>query len=71
MVTFNLICCCRIKEFGLEKQQYEWYLDLRRHGAVKSSGFSFSFDPLVLYATGLNDIKDAVPFPRIIGKANN
>ncbi|KAL0459961.1 UNVERIFIED_CONTAM: Asparagine--tRNA ligase, cytoplasmic 2 [Sesamum latifolium] len=61
----------RIKESGLEKQQYEWYLDLRRHGAVKCSGFSFLFDPLVLYATGLNDVRDAVPFPRSFGKANN
>ncbi|KAK4492169.1 hypothetical protein RD792_002967 [Penstemon davidsonii] len=61
----------RIKELGLDKKQYEWYLDLRRHGTVKCSGFSFLFDPLILYATGLNDVKDAVPFPRSFGKANN
>ncbi|KAG8387318.1 hypothetical protein BUALT_Bualt02G0008800 [Buddleja alternifolia] len=67
---FNLLSA-RIKELGLEKKQYEWYLDLRKHGAVKCSGFSFLFDPLVLYATGLNDVRDAVPFPRSFGKANN
>ncbi|GFP89472.1 asparagine--tRNA ligase cytoplasmic 2 [Phtheirospermum japonicum] len=60
----------RIKESGLEKKQYEWYLDLRKHGNVKCCGFSFMFDPLVLYATGLNDVRDAVPFPRSFGKAN-
>ncbi|PIN20947.1 Asparaginyl-tRNA synthetase [Handroanthus impetiginosus] len=65
------ILSTRIEELGLEKQQYEWYLDLRRHGAVRSSGFSFFFDPLILYATGLNDARDAVPFPRSFGKANN
>ncbi|KAK6163674.1 hypothetical protein DH2020_000538 [Rehmannia glutinosa] len=61
----------RIKELGLEKKQYEWYLDLRKHGSVRCCGFSFLFDPLVLYATGLNDVRDAVPFPRSFGKANN
>ncbi|XP_041995177.1 asparagine--tRNA ligase, cytoplasmic 2-like [Salvia splendens] len=61
----------RIKELGLEKKQYEWYLDLRRHGAVKCSGFSFAFDTFVLYATGLNDVRDATPFPRSIGQPNN
>ncbi|KAL8500994.1 hypothetical protein ACS0TY_020542 [Phlomoides rotata] len=61
----------RIKELGLEKQQYEWYLDLHKHGGVKCSGFSFLFDPLILYATGLNDVRDAVPFPRSYGKINN
>ncbi|KAL1557530.1 asparagine--tRNA ligase [Salvia divinorum] len=61
----------RIKELGLEKKQYEWYLDLRRHGTVKCSGFSFAFDTFVLYATGLNDVRDATPFPRSIGQPNN
>lgn len=67
---FNMLSA-RIKELGLEKQQYEWYLDLRRHGAVKCSGFSFMFDPYILYATGLNDVRDAVPFPRSFEQANN
>lgn len=62
---------CRIRELGLEKQQYEWYVDLHKHGGVKCSGFSFLLDPFVLYATGLNDVRDAVPFPRSYGKLNN
>ncbi|KAK1353090.1 Asparagine--tRNA ligase, cytoplasmic 2 [Heracleum sosnowskyi] len=61
----------RIKELNLPKNQYEWYLDLRRHGTAKNSGFSLVFDLLVLYATGLNDVRDVVPFPRSFGKAYN
>ncbi|XVF81274.1 hypothetical protein PTKIN_Ptkin15bG0142600 [Pterospermum kingtungense] len=61
----------RIKEFDLSKDQYEWYLDLRRHGTVKHSGFSLAFDLMVLLTTGLTDVRDAIPFPRSHGKANN
>lgn len=61
----------RIKEFNLPKDQYEWYLDLRRHGAVKNSGFSLSSDLMVLLTTGLTDVRDAIPFPRSYGKAIN
>ncbi|KVI03782.1 hypothetical protein Ccrd_017922 [Cynara cardunculus var. scolymus] len=63
--------CCRINELGLQKEQYEWYLDLRKQGTVKHSGFSVTFDVMVLFATGLNDIQDAVPFPRNHGKLHN
>ncbi|KAI5679903.1 hypothetical protein M9H77_01130 [Catharanthus roseus] len=65
------ILVTRMKELGLAKQEYEWYLDLRRHGSAKHSGFSLSLDTLVLFATGLNDVKDVVPFPRSYRKANN
>ncbi|XP_051113328.1 asparagine--tRNA ligase, cytoplasmic 2 [Andrographis paniculata] len=61
----------RMKEFGMAEREYEWYLDLRRHGAVKCSGLGFLFDAMVLYATGLNDVRDAVPFPRSFGKIND
>ncbi|XP_059295943.1 asparagine--tRNA ligase, cytoplasmic 2 [Lycium ferocissimum] len=67
---FNVLSS-RMKELGLQKQQHEWYLDLRRHGSAKTSGFSLMIEPLVLYATGLNDVKDAVPFPRSFRRANN
>lgn len=62
---------CRIKELGLSGEQYEWYLDLRRHGTVKHSGFSFGFDLAVLFVTGLTDVRDVIPFPRSYGKAND
>ncbi|XP_027113941.2 asparagine--tRNA ligase, cytoplasmic 2-like [Coffea arabica] len=61
----------RMKELGLTNREYEWYLDLRRQGTVKHSGFSVALDLLVIYATGLNDIKDVVPFPRIYGSGNH
>ncbi|XAR60905.1 Asparagine--tRNA ligase [Bertholletia excelsa] len=61
----------RIKELKLPKKQYKWYLDLRRQGTVTNSGFSVAFDLLVAYATGLGDVKDAIPFPRSPGKAKN
>ncbi|XVE78163.1 hypothetical protein DITRI_Ditri13aG0122000 [Diplodiscus trichospermus] len=61
----------RIKEFDLSRDQYEWYLDLRRHGTVKHSGFSLGFDLMVLLTTGLTDVRDVIPFPRSHGKANN
>ncbi|CAN4110550.1 unnamed protein product [Withania somnifera] len=67
---FNMLSS-RMKELHLQKQQYEWYLDLRCHGPAKTSGFSLMLEQLVLYATGLNDVKDVVPFPRSSGKANN
>ncbi|KAK4369222.1 hypothetical protein RND71_013014 [Anisodus tanguticus] len=61
----------RMNELGLQKQQHEWYLDLRRHGSAKTSGFSLMLEPLVLYATGLNDVKDVIPFPRSFRRANS
>ncbi|KAG7581385.1 Aminoacyl-tRNA synthetase class II (D/K/N) [Arabidopsis suecica] len=61
----------RIAEFGLSREKFEWYLDLRRHGTVKHSGISLSMEQILLFATGLPDIKDAIPFPRSWGKANN
>ncbi|XWS31207.1 hypothetical protein CRYUN_Cryun23aG0057900 [Craigia yunnanensis] len=61
----------RIKEFDLSRDQYEWYQDLRRHGTVKHSGFRLRFDLMVLLTTGLTDVRDAIPFPRSHGKANN
>ncbi|XP_076915199.1 asparagine--tRNA ligase, cytoplasmic 2-like [Bidens hawaiensis] len=61
----------RITELELKKDQYEWYLDLRKQGTVKHSGFNVTFDVMVLFATGLNDVRDAVPFPRHQGKIHN
>ncbi|XP_030500044.2 asparagine--tRNA ligase, cytoplasmic 2 [Cannabis sativa] len=67
---FNVLST-RIKELGLGAEQYEWYLDLRRHGTVKHAGFSFGFDLMVLFATGLADARDVIPFPRSYGKISN
>ncbi|PQQ13798.1 asparagine--tRNA ligase cytoplasmic 2 [Prunus yedoensis var. nudiflora] len=64
------ILTTRVTELGLAREQYEWYLDLRRHGTVKHSGFSLEFDLMVLFSTGLTDVRDVIPFPRSYGKAN-
>ena len=61
----------RIQELGLSSKQYEWYLDLRRHGTVKHGGFSLTFDLIVLLATGISDVRDVIPFPRSYGKLSN
>ncbi|KAF7825872.1 asparagine--tRNA ligase, cytoplasmic 2 [Senna tora] len=59
----------RVKELGLPREKYEWYLDLRRHGTVKHSGFTLRFDLMVLFITGLTNVRDVIPFPRSYGKA--
>ncbi|CAJ1949674.1 unnamed protein product [Sphenostylis stenocarpa] len=61
----------RIDELGLAREKYEWYLDLRRNGTVNNSGFTLRFDLMVLFATGLGNVRDVIPFPRTYGKADN
>ena len=59
----------RIAELGLNKSDYEWYLDLRRYGGVVHSGFGLGFERLVMYLTGIDNIRDAIPYPRTTGSA--
>jgi asparaginyl-tRNA synthetase len=60
----------RILEMGLPLEPYEWYLDLRRFGTVKHSGFGLGFERMILFATGLDNIRDVIPFPRFPGRAD-
>ncbi|ERM94070.1 asparagine--tRNA ligase, cytoplasmic 1 [Amborella trichopoda] len=60
----------RINEMGLPIEPYEWYLDLRRYGTVTHSGFGLGFERMILFATGLDNIRDVIPFPRYPGKAD-
>lgn len=60
---------CRIDELGMPHEQLEWYLDTRRHGTVKHSGFSIDLELLILFVTGLKDVRDVIPFPRTKGDA--
>lgn len=60
----------RIEELGLVKEDYDWYLDLRRYGGVKHSGFGLGFERLVMYLTGIDNIRDAIPYPRTTGQAD-
>ncbi|XP_010270429.1 PREDICTED: asparagine--tRNA ligase, cytoplasmic 1-like [Nelumbo nucifera] len=60
----------RILEMGLPLEPYEWYLDLRRYGTVKHCGFGLGFERMVLFATGIDNIRDVIPFPRYPGRAD-
>jgi len=56
----------RIEEFGLPRQAYEWYLDLRRYGSVPHSGFGLGVERTVMWICKLKHIREAIPFPRTI-----
>ena len=60
----------RIDEMGLPKENYWWYRDLRRYGTVPHSGFGLGFERAVAYATGMQNIRDVIPFPRAPGSAD-
>ena len=57
----------RIDELGLKKEDYEFYLDLRKYGGVTHAGFGLGFERLVMYLTGISNIRDVLPFPRTVG----
>jgi asparaginyl-tRNA synthetase len=59
----------RMDELELDKEGYDWYLDLRRYGTVPHSGFGLGFERLVNYITGMTNIRDVIPYPRVPGKA--
>ena len=59
----------RIEQMGLEKEDYWWYLDLRRYGSVPHSGFGLGFERLIQYMTGMQNIRDVIPFPRTVHNA--
>ncbi|XP_052209383.1 asparagine--tRNA ligase, chloroplastic/mitochondrial [Diospyros lotus] len=59
----------RLAELKLDKESYWWYLDLRRYGSVPHAGFGLGFERLVQFATGIENIRDAIPFPRTPGSA--
>lgn len=54
----------RIHELGLNEEDYWWYLNLRKYGSVKHSGFGMGFDRFVMYVTGMSNIRDVLPYPR-------
>ncbi len=59
----------RIREMNLPEQNYWWYLDLRKYGTVPHSGFGLGFERLLMYLTGMHNIRDVIPFPRFPGFA--
>ncbi|MCH7904876.1 MAG: asparagine--tRNA ligase [Armatimonadetes bacterium] len=59
----------RIEEMGLPKEAYWWYLDLRRFGSAPHAGFGLGFERLMMYLTGMKNIRDVIPFHRAVGQA--
>ena len=57
----------RIKELGMKKSDYDFYLDLRKYGTTRHAGFGLGFERCVMYLTGMGNIRDVIPFPRTVG----
>lgn len=60
----------RMEELGLNKDSYYWYRDLRRYGSVPHSGFGLGFERLIVYITGVGNVRDVIPFPRTPNNAD-
>lgn len=60
----------RMAELGLNEEDYWWYLELRKYGGTKHAGFGLGFERLVMYLTGISNIRDVLPFPRTTGSAD-
>ena len=56
----------RMKELGLKSDDYEFYLDLRKYGTARHAGFGLGFERMVMYLTGMANIRDVIPFPRTV-----
>lgn len=54
----------KIKELGMDENIYDWYMDLRKYGSVVHSGFGLGFERMMMYLTGMQNIRDVIPFPR-------
>ena len=57
-------------ELGLKKEDYQFYLDLRKYGSARHAGFGLGFERCVMYLTGMGNIRDVVPFPRTVGNCD-
>ena len=56
-----------MKKLKLNEEDYWWYLDLRKYGSAVHSGYGLGFERLVMYLTGISNIRDVLPFPRTTG----
>ncbi|MCF6514716.1 asparagine--tRNA ligase [Lactobacillus sp. S2-2] len=59
----------KIQEFNLNEEEYNWYLELRKYGETEHSGFGIGFERLLMYVTGMSNIRDVIPYPRTPGNA--
>jgi asparaginyl-tRNA synthetase len=59
-----------MEEHGMDAETYNWYVDLRRYGTVPHAGFGLGFERLITYITGMSNIRDVIPYPRVPGRAD-
>lgn len=60
----------RMEEMGLDKEEYWWYLDLRKYGGTRHAGFGLGFERMIMYVTGMKNIRDVVSFPRTVNNCH-
>nr|WP_122013607.1 asparagine--tRNA ligase [Maliibacterium massiliense] len=60
----------RIRDLGMDPASYGWYLDLRRYGGTHHAGYGLGFERMIMYVTGMANIRDVLPFPRTVGSAS-
>lgn len=60
----------RMEELGLDKEEYDWYLDTRRYGGTKHAGYGLGFERMLMYITGMQNIRDVIPYPRTVNNAH-
>ena len=60
----------RMDELGLKPEDYQFYLDLRKYGSTRHSGFGLGFERCVMYLTGMGNIRDVIPFPRTVNNCD-
>ena len=59
----------RMNELGLKEEDYWWYVNLRRYGGTKHAGYGLGFERIIMYLTGVSNIRDVIPYPRTVGNA--
>ncbi len=63
------VLAAKMKELDLKQEDYWWYMDLRKFGSVKHAGYGLGFERMIMYLTGVSNIRDVIPFPRTTGSA--
>ena len=63
------VLTARMKELGLKEEDYWWYLNLRKYGGTKHAGYGLGFERIIMYLTGVSNIRDVLPYPRTVGNA--
>ena len=64
LVVDDPVLVARMDELGMDKTNYEWYLNLRKFGGVEHAGYGLGFERMIMYLTGIQNIRDVLPFPR-------